>query len=101
MLYANDVAPFTGTFTFALHPVTRPATSGAAGLLIYTIGAAVAGFTVVFTNVAADSMNVGVNSTPFALPANGYYVIGVTTSAAMATAALAHISALLQANNSA
>jgi hypothetical protein len=43
-LQVNDVAP-TGNFTFGLHPITRPATSGGAGLDIETIGAAVAGST--------------------------------------------------------
>ena len=97
-LYCNDVAPFTGTFVFGLHPVTRPATSGGAGLVIYTIGAAVAGSTVTFTNPTADSSNQG-ESSDFAMPADGHYIIGVVTSATMAASSHAHLSALLQMRN--
>jgi hypothetical protein len=90
VIACNDVAPFTGTFTVGLHPVTRPATSGGAGLCIYTIGTAVTGSTVVGTNlVGAD----------FALPADGFYVLGVVTSAVMATSSHCHISASLQIRN--
>lgn len=94
-LYVNDVAP-TGNFTFALHPITRPATSGGAGLLIYTIGAAVAGSaTTVIAAPAADSSSVVV-SADFALPADGHYVIGVVTTATVAASSHLHMSALLQ-----
>jgi hypothetical protein len=98
IIECNDVAPFTGTFTIGLHPVTRPATSGGAGLCIYTIGAAVAGSTAIGTNLAADSQNQLVGA-DFALPADGFYVIGVVTSATMATSAHCHISASLQIHN--
>jgi hypothetical protein len=97
-LYCNDVAPFTGTFVFGLHPITRPATSGGAGLVIYTIGAAVANSTVTFTNPAADSSNNGV-SADFTMPADGHYCIGVVTNQAMAASAHCHLSALLQMRN--
>jgi hypothetical protein len=98
IIACNDVAPFTGTFTIGLHPVTRPATSGAAGLCIYTIGTAVTGSTCVGTNLAADSINNLVGA-DFALPANGFYVLGVVTSATVATSAHTHISASLQIHN--
>lgn len=94
----NDVAPFTGTFVIGLHPVTRPATSGGAGLVIYTIGAAVAGSTVTGTNLAADSANL-LAGADFALPADGQYVIGVVTNATMATSSHVHLSASLQLRN--
>lgn len=97
-LFANDVAPFTGTFIVGLHPITRPGTSGGAGLCIYTIGAAVSGSTNTFTNVAADSSN-GAAGSDFSLPSDGHYVIGVVTSAAMAANSHAHISAILQLRN--
>jgi hypothetical protein len=94
----NDVAPFTGTFVVGLHPVTRPATSGGSGVCIYTIGSAVSGSTVTGTNLAADSQNNLVGA-DFALPANGFYVLAVVTSATMATSAHCHISACLQIRN--
>lgn len=96
-LYTNDVAP-GGNFTVGLHPVTRPATSGAAGLCIYTIGAALAGSTTMFTAPAADAQ-LGQAGTDFALPANGHYVIGVVTSAAVAASAHVHLTAQLQTRN--
>lgn len=94
----NDVAPFTGTFVIGLHPVTRPSTSGGAGLCIYTIGAAVAGSTVTGTNLAADSANLLVGA-DFAIPSDGQYVIGVVTNQTMAASSHAHISASLQMRN--
>lgn len=97
-LFANDVAPFTGTFIVGLHPITRPGTSGGAGLCIYTIGAAVSGSTNTFTNVAADSSN-GAAGSDFSLPSDGHYVIGVVTSATMAANSHVHISAILQLRN--
>lgn len=93
-LYVNDVAP-TGNFTFGLHPITRPATSGGAGLVIYTIGAAVASSTFTITTPAADSSNNGVSS-DFAIPADGHYVLGVVTTATVAASSHLHLSASLQ-----
>jgi hypothetical protein len=98
IIECNDVAPFTGTFTIGLHPVTRPATSGGTGLCIYTIGAAVAGSTAVGTNLAADSQN-GLVGSDFALPADGFYVLAVVTNGTMATSSHVHISASLQTHN--
>lgn len=96
-LYVNDVAP-TGNFTVGLHPITRPATSGGAALLIYTIGAAVAGSTVTQNTPAADSSNQMVGA-DFALPADGHYVLGLVTTATVAASSLVHISAALQMRN--
>jgi hypothetical protein len=96
-LFVNDVAP-TGNFTIGLHPITRPATSGGAGLCIYTIGTAVTGSTFTITAPAVDSMNIGVGS-DFALPANGHYVLGVVTTAAVAASSHLHLSASLQLRN--
>jgi hypothetical protein len=94
---ANDVAPNTN-FVVALHPVTRPATSGGAGLVIYTVGTAVTGSGVTATTPAADSDTTLVGS-DFALPADGTYVIAVTTNATMAASSHVHISASLQMHN--
>lgn len=98
VIACNDVAPFTGTFKIGLHPITRPATSGGAGLCIYTIGSPVAGSQVTGTNLAADSINNLVGA-DFDLPANGFYVLAVVTSATMATSSHCHISASLQIRN--
>jgi hypothetical protein len=97
VLACNDVAP-TGNFTVGLHPITRPATSGGAGLCIYTIGAAVTGSGVLKATPAADSLNSLVGA-DFALPADGFYVLAVVTTATIATYAHVHISAALQLRN--
>jgi hypothetical protein len=97
-LMVNDVAP-TGNFTIGLYPITRPATSGGAGLNIYTLGSVVSGSNgSTFTTPAADSMNNGV-SADFALPADGYYVLGVVTTATVAVSSHIHINAQLQVHN--
>jgi hypothetical protein len=96
-LFVNDVAP-TGNFTFGLHPITRPATSGGAGLVIYTIGAAVSGSTAAVNTPAADSSNV-VASSDFSLPTDGHYVLGVVTTATVATSSHLHMSVALQLRN--
>jgi hypothetical protein len=93
----NDVAP-TGTYTVGLHPVTRPGTSGGAGLCIYTIGAAVSGSTLVFTTPAADATT-GAAGTDFALPADGIYCIAVMQTGTVAASAHIHFSAALQMRN--
>lgn len=90
----NDVAP-TGNYTFGLYPVTRPATSGGAGLNIYTLGTVVTGSTSTLTAPAADSIN-NVAGSDFALPANGFYVIGMVSTATVAASSHMHMSALLQ-----
>lgn len=97
-LYTNDVAP-TGNFTFGLYPITRPATSGGAGLCIYTLGTVVTGSNgATFTAPAADGLlnAVGVD---FALPADGHYVIGIVTTTTVAASAHIHTSASLQMRN--
>jgi hypothetical protein len=93
-LYVNDVAP-GGTFTFGLHPITRPGTSGGAGLCIYTIGAAVTGSAIAVSAPGADSNN-NLVSSDFSLPSNGHYVLGMVSSGAVATSSHLHVSASLQ-----
>lgn len=97
VLAVNDVAP-TGTYTFGLHPVTRPATSGAAGLAIVTIGAAVTGSTVAQATPAADAM-LNLVSADFALPAAGFYILGFVSTAAVAASSHLHVSMALQMRN--
>ena len=97
-LYTNDVAP-SGNYTFGLYPVTRPATSGGAGLCIYTLGSVVNGSNgASFTNPAADLMGNAV-SADFSLPADGVYCIGVVTTATVAANAHMHMVAQLQMRN--
>lgn len=96
-IYVNDVAP-TGNFTFGLYPVTTPATSGGAGVRIYTLGTVVGSSTVLFTTPAADGQLNGV-SADFALPADGDYVIGVITTATVAVSSHLHMNAQLQYRN--
>jgi hypothetical protein len=94
----NDVAP-TGNFTFGLYPVTRPATSGGAGLCIYTLGTVVTGSNGATVSApAADSLSDLVGS-DFALPADGIYCIGVVTTATVAASSHMHINAQLQMRN--
>jgi hypothetical protein len=97
-LYTNDVAP-TGNYTFGLYPITRPSTSGGAGVCIYTIGTVVSGSNgATFTAPAADLLGSAVGS-DFALPANGPYIIAVVTTATVATSAHVHLNAQLQMRN--
>jgi len=97
-LYTNDVAP-TGSYTFGLYPITRPATSGAGGLDIYTLGTVVTGSNgATFTTPAADGM-LNAAGSDFALPADGHYVIGVITTATVANNSHLHMTASLQLRN--
>ena len=96
-LHCNDVAP-TGNFTFALHPITRPAVSGGAGLCIYSIGAAVSGSGVTVNTPAADS-STSLTGADFNFPADGFYVLGLVTTATVAASAQCHANAFLQAHS--
>lgn len=97
-LYTNDVAP-TGNFTFGLYPITRPGTSGATGVCIYTLGTVVSGSNgAAFTTPAADLLGSAVGS-DFALPSDGPYVIGCVTTQTIATNALVQVNAQLQIRN--
>ncbi|CAB4199326.1 hypothetical protein UFOVP1326_37 [uncultured Caudovirales phage] len=97
-VYNNDVAAFTGTLILGLYPITRPGTSGGAGLNIYTLGTVVSGSQVTLTNPAADSANALVGS-DFAMPADGHYCLGFITNATVAASAHLHIAARLQHRN--
>lgn len=88
-LYTNDVAP-TGNFTLGLYPITRPATSGGAGLCIYTLGTVVSGSNgATFSSPAADLLG-NANGADFALPSDGHYCLGIVTTATIATSAHTH-----------
>lgn len=97
VLSVNDVAP-TGNFTVGLHPVSRPATTGGAGLNIFSLAAAVAGSGVTVTAPVAKAFlnTVGAD---FALPADGFYCLGMVTTASVAANSHLHISAALQMRN--
>lgn len=97
-VYTNDVAP-TGNFTFGLYPVTRPATSGGAGLCIFTLGTVVAGSNgSTFTAPAADLLGVAVGA-DFVMPADGVYCIGVVYTGTVAASAHVQVAAQLQTRN--
>jgi hypothetical protein len=93
-LSTNDVAP-TGNYTIGLYPVTRPASSGGAGVNIYTLGTLVVGSDITIPTPAADTTMSDV-SAPFLIPATGYYVIGVTSTTTVDTNAHVHINARLE-----
>lgn len=94
----NDVAP-TGNFTFGLYPLTRPGTSGGAGVNIYTVGTVVSGSNgATVTTPAADSHNDLVGA-DFAIPADGLYAICVVTTGTIAASAHVHCNAQLQMHN--
>lgn len=99
-LFGNDVAPLAAnqTFKIGLHPISRPAVSGAAGACIYTIGAPVANSQVTFTAPPVDAIMQGA-SAEFSLPADGHYVIGMVSSSVMIASSHVHISASLQMRN--
>jgi hypothetical protein len=98
-VYVNDTAP-TATFQVGLYPVTRPATSGGAGVCIYTLGTVVSGSqATAITTPAVDTSNQSVGS-DFAAPTAGYYVLGfVQTTATVAASSHLHIAAQLQMRN--
>jgi hypothetical protein len=75
-LYTNDTAPGM-TFTVGLYPLTRPASSGGDGFVIFTVGTVTASSTAVFTTPTADLAS-NVSSSEFAFPADGHYAIGVS-----------------------
>lgn len=97
-LYTNDVAP-TGNYTIGLFPITRPGTSGGAGLNIYTLGTVVPGSNgATFTTPTADGLHSAV-SADFALPADGHYALGVVTTATVAASSHIHLVVTLQIHN--
>jgi hypothetical protein len=96
-LAVNDVAP-TGNYTFGLYPITRPATSGGIGLDIYTLGTVVTGSTVLFTAPAADGLLTGASG-DFAIPADGFYVVGFVSTAAVAASSHLHMVSYLRYRN--
>jgi hypothetical protein len=97
-LFTNDVAP-TGNFTLGLYPITRPGTSGGAGLCIYTLGTVVVGSNgATFSAPVADLLGSAVGA-DFAFPTDGPYVLGIVTTATVAVSAHVHVCAQLQLRN--
>jgi hypothetical protein len=95
IIQINDVAPACN-FTSGLYSVTRPAVSGAAGLNVYTLGAAAGGSaTAVLTAPAADTQN-NISTSDFVFSGQDFLCIGFTASAAIAASSHVHISAVLQ-----
>lgn len=94
----NDTAP-TGTYQLGLYPLTRPASSGGAGLLIYTLGTVVSGSTTnTVSTPAADSQTV-MESSDFTIPADGFYCLGMVQTGTVAASSLLHFSAALMMRN--
>jgi hypothetical protein len=84
-LHVNDVAPGCN-FTLGLFPTTRPATSGTSASCTFTLGTVVPSSNgAAFTTPAVDTSNYSSSDT-FTIPANGHYVIGVTTSGTISAA---------------
>lgn len=94
---ANNVAPGVN-FTIGLYPITRPTSSGGAGVLVYDYGTVVSGSTNLFTTPAADFQGRS-NVSPFDLPANGWYAIGVVNSGTVAANSHVHFNVHLQIIN--
>lgn len=94
-LHTNHTAPGI-TITVSLYPVTRPASAGGDAVILFTLGTAVA--TVTFTTPAADTSFHDATA-DFALPADGYYCLGITTSGVGANHSYTEISAMLQIRN--
>lgn len=94
----NDTAP-TGNFTFGLYPLTRPATSGGAGLNIYTVGTVVTGSNGATVSAPAADSHSNLVGADFALPADGIYGLAVVTTATVAASSHLHLNAQLQMRN--
>lgn len=91
----NDVIP-SASFDVGLSPVTRPATSGGAGLGIYTLGALVSGSNSGVVNIAPVDVLTANDNAEFALPADGYYAIGCINNATLAASSHVHLTASLE-----
>jgi len=97
-LYTNDSAP-TGNFTLGLYPFTRPASSGIANATRYTFGTVITGSNgASFVTPSADGLLSAVGS-DFAIPEAGHYMIGLVTTATIATSAKVDIAVQLQMRN--
>jgi len=93
----NNVAP-TGNFTLGLYPVTRPGSSGGAGVCIFDYGTVVADSTNLYAAPAADSQGRN-SSNAFTISASGWYAIGVVSTATVAASSHVQFTAQLQAFN--
>jgi len=91
MVSVNATAP-TGNFTLGLYPVT--ATSGGAGVTVYTLGTVVTGSTCTFTAPAANAVAFSASSA-FNMPSAGVYAIAVVTTATVAASSNVHLNARL------
>jgi hypothetical protein len=92
-LSTNATAPGVN-FTFGLHVVTVSG-GGAGQIQASSIGAAIAGSTVAINAPGGSSQNQGV-STEFNVPADGFYMLGVTPSGAPAANSIQNFNAQLQ-----
>jgi hypothetical protein len=94
----NDTAPGV-SFTFGLHPVSRSASSGGASACQYVIGTAVSGSTPATWVTPSSDTTANIVGSDFAIPAAGYYCLGVNNSGIIATNAHLNFTATLQLHN--
>lgn len=91
----NATAWSSVTATFGLYPVTF---AGGADALTVTLGTVVSGSTVAIANPSASTTNQD-NSGDFTIPSDGFYCIGVVTSATLTNNATSLLTAQLQTRN--
>lgn len=97
--HCNDVAPAV-TLVFGMNAVTRPATSGGVGQVLYTIGAAVTGSNgATITTPAADSSVASTGQALFEMPGAGWYCLTVVQTDAVAASATVHVRSTLYMRN--
>lgn len=94
---SNSVSPAM-SFTFGLYPVTVAA--GAAGLATLTLGTVVTGSTFAATPGGAVAASKG-QSADFAVPAAGFYCLGVIPSGTMPASSHVHVNAQLMVRTTA
>jgi hypothetical protein len=92
----NNVAA-SGTFKFALYPVTSGA--GAANLKIWSVGTSATGSVVGTVSAPAASSTTTLTGSDFSFPSNGMYCIGLVTTGVIPTSSEVQFHANLQLHN--
>lgn len=92
----NLIAP-TSNFTVGLYPLISG--TGATGLKTYSLSVLVSGSSTPTITAPAGASMTSVLGSDFALPSDGVYVLGVVTTATIATSSLVHVNAVLQMHN--
>lgn len=89
----------TSTITFGLFPVTATPSAGGANSVSHTLGTVVTGSNGAAQASPSANTNYAVVGSDFALPANGWYVIGVTTTVTFGANCAMKLTASLQIHN--